>query len=83
MESITTQIGKSGRLVIPAEYRKALGIKEGDTVILSLEPDGGVRISTTRQAVLRAQAQVLEYVSKSTSLSKELIRERHEAAKCE
>ena len=83
MESVTTQIGKSGRLVIPAEYRKALGIKEGDTVILSLESDGAVRISTTRQAVLRAQAQVLEYVSKATSLSKELVRERHQAARRE
>ena len=36
-----------------------------------------------RQAVLRAQAQVRDYVSSATSLSEKLIRERHQAAERE
>ena len=44
-------------MVIPAEYRKALGIGPGDEVILVLE-DGEVRILTRQRAVKRAQALV-------------------------
>ena len=74
-----TIIGEGGRLVIPAAYRKALGIKPGDEVLLSLE-DGEMRVVSTRQAVARAQTLVRRYVSKGRSLSGELIKERQEEA---
>ena len=83
MDSFVTQVGKSGRMVIPADYRKALGLKPGDKVILTMEADGGVKIMTTHQAVLRAQAEVRRYVSADRSLSEELMRERREAAERE
>ena len=74
-----TIIGDGGRLVIPAEYRKALGIKPGDEVLLTLE-DGEIKLVSTRQAIARAQALVRKYVPKDRSLSEELIRERREEA---
>jgi AbrB family looped-hinge helix DNA binding protein len=74
-----TTIREGGRLVIPAKYRKALGIKPGDEVLLSLE-DGEIRVVSTRQAVARAQTLVRRYIPKGRSLSKELIKERQEEA---
>lgn len=77
MKEIKTKFGDGGRIVIPVEYRKALGIKPGDEVILSLEEDG-LRILTPQQAVKRAQALVRQYVPETRYLSEELIQERRE-----
>lgn len=74
-----TIIREGGRLVIPSAYRKALGLKPGDEVLLSLE-DGELRIINTRQAVARAQALVRHYIPKGRNLSGELIKDRREEA---
>ncbi len=74
-----TTIREGGRLVIPAAYRKALGIKPGDEVLLVLE-DGEIRVVSTRQAIARAQTLLRRYIPKGRSLSKELIKERQEEA---
>lgn len=66
---------KSGKIVIPAQYRRALGIKPGDEVILALE-DTGVRLYTRRQAIKDAQALVRQYVPSGRNLSRDLIEER-------
>ncbi len=79
MGAIKTTLGEGGRLVIPAEYRKALGLKPGDKVILVLE-EGELKVITLRQAVERAQALVRQYIPEGRSLSQELIRERREEA---
>lgn len=74
-----TKIREGGRLVIPAAYRKALGIKPGDEVFLTLE-DGEIRVISTRQAVTQAQTLVRHYIPKDRNLSEELIEERREEA---
>jgi AbrB family looped-hinge helix DNA binding protein len=74
-----TTVQEGGRLVIPAAYRKALGIKPGDEVILVIE-DGGIKIVSTRQAVARAQTLLRRYIPKGRNLSEELIQERREEA---
>lgn len=74
-----TIISEGGRLVIPASYRKALGIKPGDEVLLTLE-DGEIRVISMHQAVARAQALVRRYVPADRNLSGELIEERREEA---
>ena len=74
-----TKIREGGRLVIPAPYRKALGLKPGDEVLLILE-DGQIRVISTSQAIARAQTLVREYVQEGRSLSEELIQERREEA---
>ena len=79
MPEIKTTIGEGGRIVIPAEYRKVLGLKPGDEVVLVLQ-EGEVRILTPKQAIQRAQALVRRYVSKPKSLVEELLRERREEA---
>ncbi len=69
------KLGKDGRLVIPAPYRKALGIEPGDNVMLVLG-DGELRMMSTSGAVKRAQSLVRQYVGAGRRLSEELIRER-------
>ncbi len=74
-----TRINENGRVVIPASYRKALGIKAGDEVILRMEDDE-LRITTMRRRIERAQRLVRKYVKPGTPLVDELIAERREAA---
>ena len=39
------RVNENGRVVIPAAFRKALGIKVGDEVVLRVQ-DGELRITT-------------------------------------
>ena len=75
MEIKKTKIGDGGRIVIPANFRKALGVKPGDELILSLR-DGELRIFTPREAIKRAQGILRRYIPEGRSLSEELIQER-------
>ena len=77
-----TKINENGRVVIPASYRKALGIKAGDEVILRMEDDE-LRITTMKRRIERAQRRIRQYVNPGVSLADELIAERREAAKRE
>jgi len=75
-------INQNGRLVVPASYRKALGIRAGDKLVLRMEDDE-LRISTMKRRIERAQRRVRKYVKPGVSLADELIAERREAAKRE
>ena len=75
MEDIHSTIAEGGRIVIPADYRRALGLKVGDEIILRMA-DGEVHILTRRQAIKKTQALVRKHVSEQKSLVRELIRER-------
>lgn len=76
------RINENGRVVIPASFRKALGINPGDEVLLRLEDDE-LRISTLKSRLERARRHVQKYVKPGVSLVDELIAERREAAKRE
>ena len=77
-----TRVNENGRLVIPASFRKALGINPGDEVVLRLEDDE-LRITTLKHRIARAQRLVRKYVKPGVSLVDELIAERREAARKE
>jgi AbrB family looped-hinge helix DNA binding protein len=79
---VTTTVGDGGRIVIPATYRRALGLRKGSKVILSLE-DGEVRIRSREQALKRIQDFVCSLVPPGVSLVDELIKERREEARRE
>jgi len=76
------RINDNGRVVIPAAYRKVLGIKAGDEVILRVEDDE-LRITTMQRRIENAQKRIRRYVKPGVSLADELIAERREAAKRE
>lgn len=77
-----TRVNQNGRVVIPAAFRKAMGIKAGDEVVLRME-DNELRILTLKRRIERAQRLVRQHVKPGTSLVDELIAERREAAKRE
>jgi AbrB family looped-hinge helix DNA binding protein len=81
MPETKTRIGEGGRVVIPAEYRRTLGLKPGDEVLLLLE-EGEVRLLTPQRAVQRAQALVRRYIPEGRGLVEELLQQRRgEAAR--
>jgi AbrB family looped-hinge helix DNA binding protein len=77
-----TRVNQNGRVVIPAAFRKAMGINIGDEVVLRMEDDE-LRILTLKRRIERAQRLVRQHVKPGTSLVDELIAERREAAKRE
>ena len=74
-----TRLSAGGRVVIPAGYRRALGLQPGDEVVVSLN-DGEVRLTTKQLARQRAQDYVCSLVASGVSLADELIRDREEEA---
>jgi AbrB family looped-hinge helix DNA binding protein len=76
------RVNENGRVVIPAPFRKALGINIGDEVVLRIEDDE-LRITTLKRRVQRAQRLVRQHVRPGKSLVNELIAERRAAAQDE
>lgn len=76
---IQMKMSEGGRVVIPAEIRQSLGLKEGDAVLFELR-DGEAVITTRASRIRRAQEIVRQYVPAGTSLVDELIAERRQEA---
>jgi AbrB family looped-hinge helix DNA binding protein len=75
------QIGAGGRVVIPAEIRAAMGVRDGDT-LSGRVVDGELRLLSKEVAVRKAQDLVRQFIPEGVSLVDELIDERrHEAAR--
>ena len=82
MDWIRTTVGEGGRIVIPAEFRKALGLKAGDVVMLGLADDE-LRLVSLRDAIRRTQEMVRRSNPEGRSLVDELIAERRREAALE
>ena len=76
------RVNQNGRVVIPASFRKALGINVGDEIVLRIEDDE-LRITSLERRVERAQRLVRKHVKPETSLVDELIAERRKASRNE
>lgn len=76
------RMGPDGRIMIPAEFRQTLGLKEGDTLLASLE-DGELRLLTIPAALRRAQTIIRQFVPEGVSLVDELIADRRREAERE
>jgi AbrB family looped-hinge helix DNA binding protein len=76
------RVSQNGRVVLPAAFRKALGIEAGDEVLLSLH-DNELRITTQQARIRRAQERARLYLKPGESLVDEFLAERREAAKRE
>ncbi|MDX6650045.1 MAG: hypothetical protein QOJ97_1996 [Solirubrobacteraceae bacterium] len=80
--SYRVQMGERGRVVLPAPVRRALGLAPGDRLILTLEPDGGVRMVSAREVAGRLRG-LLRDVAPGRSLADELLAERRAEARRE
>ncbi len=81
-EETRVRVNENGRVVIPAAFRKALGIEAGDEVVLSIQDDE-LRITTQQRRIQRARRRARQYVKPGMSLVDELLADRREAAKNE
>lgn len=78
---IQMKMSEGGRVVIPAEIRKSLCIKDGDTVLWELV-DGEARLTTRQTRLERARKLFQHYFPKQEgrSVADELIAERRAEA---
>jgi AbrB family looped-hinge helix DNA binding protein len=79
---VRVKVDGRGRVVLPAAFRKQLHIENGECVIVQLE-GRTLRMTTLRERIARAQAEVRRYIPAGLRLSEELIAERREEAKRE
>lgn len=77
--STKVRVGPEGQINIPAPFREALGIREGDVLFARIE-DGELHILTATAAMRRAQAIVRQFVPEGVSLVDELIEDRRREA---
>lgn len=82
MTEARMKLNENGRVVIPAAFRAALGVKAGDELVMRVEDDE-LRITTLKRRIERAQNRVRKYAKPGSSLVDELIAMRREAAKHE
>jgi AbrB family looped-hinge helix DNA binding protein len=75
----TVTVGPQGRLVIPSEIRRALGISPGDVLLAVVEDDR--LVLEKREAVLQRLRRRFAHVE--VSLADELIAERRSEARRE
>jgi AbrB family looped-hinge helix DNA binding protein len=73
------KMADGGRVVVPAEIRRALGLSDGDAVTWELR-DGEARLIPRRERVRRAQALVSGQVPPAISLASQLLAERRAEA---
>jgi len=76
------KLDKTGRLLIPSQIRRQLGLGGGSEVILSVD-DGELRVYTRAEAVRKAQEFCRKLVRPGVSMVDELIAERREEARRE
>jgi AbrB family looped-hinge helix DNA binding protein len=82
MSGVLARVSESGRLSIPAKFRKAIGLERGGEVVVEL--DGReIRIRTVDEVVGRAQALTRQLLGDKPggSLDAFLAERRREAAR--
>jgi len=72
-----------GRLVLPAELRARLKIRDGDKVSLTVEADGAVVLQTRAVAIQRLRGMFMRPRKQGRLASDELIAERRREARKE
>ena len=79
MPIVVTKIDRNGRVALPAEYRRKLGLEQGDRVVVEL-CDDELHVVPHEVAVERMRELIARYIPKERSLSDELIAERRAEA---
>jgi AbrB family looped-hinge helix DNA binding protein len=79
--SVKVPVGSQGRLVIPAEIRRRMGIAPGDVLIAFVE--NGRLVLEKRESVLHRLRQRFAHIPAGVSLADELISERRAGSRRE
>jgi AbrB family looped-hinge helix DNA binding protein len=79
LESVRTKMVEGGRLIVPARFRRDLGLAKGDDVLLTLDGDT-LTLRPVRAALARFQAEIRAVSAGQPSAVDELIAERRATA---
>jgi AbrB family looped-hinge helix DNA binding protein len=79
LEAQRVKIVEGGKLVIPAQMRRELGIGAGDTVMVDID-NGELRVRSVSKALERARAILRRHIPEGTKLADELIADRRAEA---
>ena len=82
MDKITICVSKGGRLVLPAQVRQSLGIKEGDRLTLRIA-DQAIVLQPRHAALQTVRALVRQRVPEGESLVDTLIATRRQEAQAD
>ena len=75
----TTEVGRGGRIVIPAAFREQMGIEEGSDLLLLLDGEE-LLILTPEAGIRRAQRLVRQWSKGGRSMVDELLEDRRREA---
>ena len=79
-KSHPVKIVSGGRIQIPAEIRRAMGLGDGDTVVMQID-EGVLRIRAYRDVIAAVQERMQKYAPQDgTLVSDELIADRRAEA---
>ena len=73
------KIVSGGRLQLPVDLRRQLGLSDGDTMQIEVV-DGELRLRPMRDAIKRMQERMRKYVPEGVSVVDELIADRRREA---
>ena len=82
MRTYEVPMQESGRVILPVELRKTLGLQKGDRVLIEADGDN-VTLTTARLRRRRAQALVARHLQLSGSVVDDFLREKREDAERE
>jgi len=82
MNSQRGKLVSGGRLQVPAEIRRALGLADGDPVLMRIV-DGELHVRPLHNALSMVRSRLRAHIPHGVSLSDELIADRRQASERE
>ena len=79
MQTMKGKVVEGGRIILPAQFRRSLGLEKGDTVLIELHDDE-LRVRPARAALRRLQAKLRALGPSDRLASDELVAERRAEA---
>lgn len=78
-DGFKSRINENGRIVIPAAIRKSMGLRAGDSVVMTIE-DGVLHIESQRVKIRQIQEDFKKFAKPGRRASEELAEDRREEA---
>jgi bifunctional DNA-binding transcriptional regulator/antitoxin component of YhaV-PrlF toxin-antitoxin module len=81
MSAVKGKMVEGGRIIVPAAFRKAMGVTKGDTLIMELHGDE-LRVRSARAALRRIQERLKDHAPAAGErlVSDELLEDRRKEA---
>lgn len=82
MSAEMVRMSENGRVLIPAAYRKELGFRPGEALMLRVD-EAGLHIQSRRQVIQKVRESMSKYIKPGRSMSDALIAGRRREAQRE